>query len=107
MAADIAAALPTYRHFRSTFALISAGLGWPSSCIHAGMTNDSVLVLRCRYCIVGTDFRALTAHKDGRFVCRDCGHTLRPGDPEYICVCRECIRTARERNKGMRLKFLP
>ena len=28
----------------------------------------------------------MIAHKDGRFVCRDCAHTLRPGEPEYRCT---------------------
>jgi hypothetical protein len=35
----------------------------------------------------------MIAHKDGRFVCRDCAHTLRPGEPEYRCTCRKCLRT--------------
>jgi hypothetical protein len=35
------------------------------------------------YCMAGLDFRPMIAHKDGRFVCRDCAHTVRPGVPDY------------------------
>jgi hypothetical protein len=55
--------------------------------------TDTTLVIRCPYCIVGIDFRPLIAYKDGRFVCRDCAHTVRPGVPEYRCTCRACLRT--------------
>jgi Zn finger protein HypA/HybF involved in hydrogenase expression len=36
--------------------------------------------------------RPMIAYKDGRFVCRDCAHTVRPGVPEYKCTCRPCLR---------------
>jgi hypothetical protein len=60
-----------------------------------GMTSagtDTTLVIRCSHCIVGTEFRPMIAYKDGRFVCRDCAHTVRPGVPEYKCTCRPCLR---------------
>jgi hypothetical protein len=33
----------------------------------------------------------MIAYKDGRFVCRDCAHTVRPGVAEYRCTCRPCL----------------
>jgi len=39
----------------------------------------------------------MIAYKDGRFVCRDCAHTARPGFLEYRCTCRNCL------NRGERL----
>jgi hypothetical protein len=33
--------------------------------------NDTILTIRCPYCMAGIDFRPMIAHKDGRFVCRD------------------------------------
>lgn len=53
--------------------------------------SDSILILRCPYCTTGDDFRELRAYKDGRFVCDACGHTVRPGEPTYRCICRNCL----------------
>jgi len=58
--------------------------------------SDSILILRCPYCTTtGTDFKLLRAYKDGRFVCDDCGHTVRPGEPTYRCICRNCLKWKR------------
>jgi len=54
--------------------------------------TDTTLVIRCPYCVAGTDYSLMIAYKDGRFVCRDCAHTVRPGVPEYRCSCRLCLR---------------
>jgi len=56
---------------------------------------DTTLVIRCPYCLIGIEFRPMIAHKDGRFVCRDCAHTVRPGVPEYRCTYRPCLRGER------------
>ena len=50
------------------------------------MPTDTILTIRCPYCMAGIDFRPMIAHKDGRFVCRDCAHTVRPGVPDYRCA---------------------
>jgi hypothetical protein len=60
------------------------------------MPTDTILTIRCPYCMAGIDFRPMIAHKDGRFVCRDCAHTVRPGVPEYRCTCRTCLRLSRK-----------
>jgi len=62
--------------------------------------TDTTLVIRCPYSLVGIKHRTLIAHKDGRFVCRDCAHTVRPGVPEYRCTCRLCLRWSRETTPG-------
>ncbi len=59
------------------------------------MPADMVLVVRCPYCVSGIEFRPMIAYEDGRFVCRECGHTARPGDPDYRCSCRKCIERCR------------
>jgi len=61
-----------------------------------GTATDALMVVRCLYCLNGIDFRTMTAHKDGRFVCRNCAHTVRPGVPEYKCTCRTCLRLSRK-----------
>jgi hypothetical protein len=57
--------------------------------------TDTTIAIRCPYCMVGIECRPMIAHKDGRFVCRDCAHTVRPGIPSYKCLCRPCLRMAR------------
>ncbi len=54
--------------------------------------TDSVLIVRCPYCAAGQEFLLMLAYKDGRYVCLECAHTQRPGDPNYKCQCRSCIR---------------
>jgi len=39
--------------------------------------TDTILTIRCPHCMVGTELRPMIAYKDGRFVCRDCAHTVR------------------------------
>jgi hypothetical protein len=56
------------------------------------MPPDTILIFRCPHCMVGIEFRSMIAYKDGRFVCRDCAHTVYPDVPEYRCTCRPCLR---------------
>ena len=56
------------------------------------MPTDTILTIRCPHCMAGIDFRSMIAYKDGRFICRDCAHTVRPGITEYKCTCRPCLR---------------
>ncbi len=53
-----------------------------------GSVTDTVMVVHCPYCRAGIDFRLMIGYKNGRFVGRDCAHTVRPGEPEYRCTCR-------------------
>jgi hypothetical protein len=39
--------------------------------------TDTTLIIRCLYCFAGVEFRSMIARKDGRYVCRDCAHTVR------------------------------
>jgi hypothetical protein len=39
--------------------------------------NDIALAIRCGYCFAQDEFLPLLAHKDGRFICYRCGHTVR------------------------------
>lgn len=61
---------------------------------------DTTLVIRCPHCFLGTEYRQMTGYKDGRFVCRYCGHTVRPGEPEYECTCRGCRELASETRRA-------
>jgi hypothetical protein len=79
-------------------------LGWglefrvpPFFCSRAceSMQTDTILAFRCPYCMAGIDFKPMIAYKDGRFVCRDCAHTVRPGIAVCKCTCRRCLRLSR------------
>ena len=69
---------------------------------------DTTLVVRCSYCVGGGEFIPMLAHKDGRFVCVWCAHTVRIYDPEYHCTCRRCLEMAKchlqmlQKNRGWR-----
>ena len=65
--------------------------------------TDTILTIRCPHCVAGIDFRPMIAYKDGRFVCRDCAHTARPGVPDYRCTCRPCLGLSREKQETMTL----
>ena len=56
------------------------------------MSSDETMIIRCPYCMAGVEFRLMIAHKDGRFICRDCAHMVRPGVSEYVCTCRPCLK---------------
>jgi hypothetical protein len=44
----------------------------------------------------GFEFLVMIAYKDGHLVCRECPHTVRPGAPEYRCMCRSCVGVGRK-----------
>ena len=66
--------------------------------------TDAILIIRCPHCMAGIEFRPMIAYKDGRFVCRDCAHTVRPGITEYRCTCRSCFRNRRFAAKLVKLR---
>jgi len=37
-------------------------------------TSDTLLVVRCPYCVAGADFRPMVSDGDGLFVCPQCEH---------------------------------
>ena len=65
-----------------------------------GSVTDTLMVVHCPYCRAGIDFRLMIGYKNGRFVGRDCAHTVRPGEPEYRCTCRPGLRMARKSPQG-------
>jgi rubredoxin len=65
--------------------------------------SDSIVLLRCPYCTTGADFKLLVAYKkDGRFVCEQCTHTVRPAEPDYRCTCRHCLKWFKSQENSSR-----
>jgi hypothetical protein len=108
--ADVSASVPKCRHGTqqepsqsSDFRALSAEGTWNPSCTYfvrrewtmMPTLTDTTLVILCPHCVLGIEFRPMIAYKDGRFVCRDCAHTVRPGIPDYTCTCRPCLKIAR------------
>jgi hypothetical protein len=60
------------------------------------LPTETALTIPCPHCMAGITCRPMIAHKDGRFVCRDCAHTVRLGVPEYRCTCRPCLTLSRK-----------
>ena len=47
-------------------------------------------VVRCPYCVLGDQFRPLMPKPGGFFICPTCGHKVKPGDPDFKCLCQKC-----------------
>jgi hypothetical protein len=58
------------------------------------LVENSHFVLRCPYCVSGSDFRPLLARTDGRFFCVQCGHIASPRELTYVCGCEQCVRVS-------------
>jgi hypothetical protein len=55
-----------------------------------GAAADTLMVVRCPYCVLGEEFRQMVAHLDGRFICAKCGHLAISSDKDFKCCCSEC-----------------
>jgi DNA-directed RNA polymerase subunit RPC12/RpoP len=55
-----------------------------------GTATDTLMVVRCPYCVLGEEFRPMVAHLDGRFICSKCGHLANPFNKDFKCSCPEC-----------------
>ena len=64
------------------------------------MRTAKAKLARCRYCVVGDEFRPMT-QRDGGFICANCGHIAKPGDKDFKCFCLECSNL-RALEAGMR-----
>ena len=53
-------------------------------------------IVRCPYCVLGSEFRPMIRRTKKRFACVSCGHAALPDDPHapYAkCPCAGCQRT--------------
>jgi hypothetical protein len=51
--------------------------------------------IRCPYCVLGDNFKAMLPRSEGWFLCQKCGHTVKPGDLQFKCSCRKCTAMRR------------
>jgi DNA-directed RNA polymerase subunit RPC12/RpoP len=50
-------------------------------------------VIRCPYCVLGDEFRVMTALSDGRLVCGKCGHLAILSDRNFKGACPKCFES--------------
>jgi ribosomal protein L32 len=51
-------------------------------------------ILSCPYCMLG-DQREAMLQRPGWSVCEQCGHVVIPGDLDFKCPCRNCLKVKR------------
>jgi hypothetical protein len=47
-------------------------------------------IVRCPYCVSGTEFRSMVRKPEGLFICTRCRHTAMPAGLFYKCGCQKC-----------------
>ncbi len=47
-------------------------------------------IVRCPYCVQGSEFRPMFRRAEKWFVCVSCGHSAAPSDPYLKCPCPKC-----------------
>lgn len=52
-------------------------------------------IIRCPYCVQGSDFRPMSARSGKSFACLGCGHVSFPEDPHLRCSCQRCLEMNR------------
>ncbi len=55
-------------------------------------------LIRCPYCVQDHNFRPMKRRFEGRwFICEQCGHTVMPDIPNFVCQCAKCAEIFREK----------
>lgn len=52
-------------------------------------------VVRCPYCVEGSEFRTMTSEGGTGgdwLICEQCGHLRQPTNPLFECTCAKCVR---------------
>jgi len=50
----------------------------------------SEAIVRCPYCVLGSEFRPMFRRSSRRFICLCCGHAAQPEEPYAKCSCAKC-----------------
>lgn len=56
-------------------------------------------VIRCPYCVLGSEFRPMLRRSKKTFLCLTCGHTSSADDPHSKCSCNRCRKMNRVANQ--------
>ena len=56
-------------------------------------------IIRCPYCVLGSEFQPMARRSENTFACVNCGHTTSPEDPHLRCPCPRCRQMNRIANR--------
>jgi len=56
-------------------------------------------IVRCPYCVQGSEFQPMSRQSKETFGCVSCGHTSSPEDPYLRCSCSRCREMSRVFNR--------
>ena len=56
-------------------------------------------IVRCPYCVKGSEFQPMFRRSENTFACISCGHTSSPQDPYLKCPCLRCHQMNRVANR--------
>ena len=52
-------------------------------------------IIRCPYCVLGSDFRPMFRRSTKSYICVGCGHVASPEGPYLRCDCQRCTQMNR------------
>lgn len=52
-------------------------------------------IIRCPYCVTGSEFQPMSRRSEDFFACVNCGHISSPADPYLRCACSRCREMSR------------
>jgi hypothetical protein len=67
-----------------------------------GKENEKVMsdeIVRCPYCVLGSEFRPMFRQSKDWFVCASCGHMATLSNPHLKCSCDRCHKMIRIANR--------
>jgi DNA-directed RNA polymerase subunit RPC12/RpoP len=56
-------------------------------------------IIRCPYCVLGSEFQPMLRRPENTFACAKCGHSSSPGDAHLRCYCPRCREVSRISNR--------
>jgi Zn ribbon nucleic-acid-binding protein len=56
-------------------------------------------IIRCPYCVLGSEFQPMVRRSENIFACVNCGHISSPEDPSLRCSCSRCRQMNRVANR--------
>ena len=52
-------------------------------------------IIRCPYCVQGSEFQPMFRRSENTYACLKCGHTSSPEDSSLRCPCPRCREVSR------------
>jgi hypothetical protein len=56
-------------------------------------------IVRCPYCVLGSEFQPMSRRSEDTFACLNCGHISSPEGHYLRCACSRCREMSRIANR--------